>query len=334
MVFSRQLSQSLVRYLIGKKLQNKKRFPLVLMLEPTFRCNLSCAGCGRIREYHDIVDRMLSAEECLTAVREANAPVISITGGEPLLHPEIGYMVERIASDKRFIYLCTNGLLLEASLDKFKPSPYFNFVLHLDGLAESHDSFAGREGVFETAIRSMKAAKRAGFNVRVNTTIYKNTDLKETEQLFVLLSQIPVDGILLGPAFGYEAVNSDVFLPRYEIHQVFEKIYKMRKRFRFYNTPVYLEFLAGKRELKCMPWSNPTRNPRGWKAPCYLITDGHYQSFQELMDETPWENYGVGNDERCANCMLHYGFEADAVSSAGKSVTDFCRMIRWNFMGW
>jgi hopanoid biosynthesis associated radical SAM protein HpnH len=276
---------------------------------------------------------MLSADECLVAADEAGAPVVCITGGEPLLHPEIEEIVRGIVDRKRFIYFSTNGLLLEKSLSKFKPSPYFSFVLHLDGLAESHNRFTGREGIFETAIAAMRAAKQAGFQVCTNTTIYKGTNLKEIEQLFILLSQIPVDGIMVAPAFSYEAVNGDVFLSRNEIIDTFQPIYELRKRFRFYNTPIYLEFLAGKRELRCTPWSNPTRNPKGWKRPCYLITDGHCQSFRELMEETPWEKYGVGNDSRCSNCMVHCGFEASALKEVGKNLSNLWRTIRWNFFG-
>lgn len=331
MIFSWRLSWSLAKYLIFNKFQGRKRFPLVLMLEPTLRCNLACAGCGRIREYRDILDQMLSVDECLAAVDEAGAPVVSITGGEPLLHPGIGQIVEGILARKRFVHLCTNGLLLGESLGKFQPSPYFSFVLHLDGLAETHDRFAGRKGVFATTIAGMKAAKQAGFQVCTNTTIYKGTNLEEIRQLFTLLSRIPVDGIMVAPAFSYEGVDGDVFLSRREIVNLFQPIYDLRRRFRFYNTPIYLEFLAGKRELLCTPWSNPTLNPKGWKRPCYLITDGHCSSFKELMEETPWEHYGVGNDPRCANCMVHCGFEASALGEINRSLPNLWRTVRWNF---
>jgi len=330
MGFSPQLSLSLSRYIVGNKLKGRRYFPLVLMLEPTMRCNLACAGCGRIREYKDILDKMLSVDECLTAVEESGAPVVSITGGEPLLHPDIGEVVEGIIAQKRFVHLCTNGLLLEDSLNKFKPGPHMSFVLHLDGMAETHDRFAGREGLFETTIAGMRAAKRVGFQVRINTTIYKGTDPTEVEQLFTLLSQIPVDGIMVSPAFSYEAVDGDVFLSRQEAIDAFKPIYELRKRFPFYNTPIYLEFLAGNRELACTPWSTPTRNPKGWKRPCYLITDDHCQSFRELMEETSWEKYGVGNDPRCANCMVHCGFEGSALGEVGKSLPNLWRTVRWN----
>ena len=216
---------------------------------------------------------------------------------------------------------------------KFKPSPYISFVLHVDGLADSHDRFAGRTGVFDTAVAAMRAAKRAGFQVLVNTTIYKGTKLEEIEKLFALLSQIPVGGIMMAPAFSYQAVDSDVFPSRQEAVAAFQPIYELRQRYRFYNTPVYLEFLAGRRELVCTPWSTPTRNPRGWKRPCYLITDGHCQTFRELMEETPWEKYGAGNDPRCRNCMVHCGFEASAIDEVGTSLADLWHTVKWNFFG-
>ncbi len=333
MIFPWQLSLRLTTYLAGNRLRRRKRFPLVLMLEPTLRCNLACAGCGRIREYRDVLDQMLTADQCLAAVEEAGAPIVSITGGEPLLHPDIERIVGGILSRKRFVYLCTNGLLLEKCLSKFEPNAYLSFVLHLDGLAQTHDQIAGHSGVFDTAIAGIEAAKKAGFQIRTNTTIYKGTDLKEIEGLFALLSQVGVDGIMVSPAFSFEAVDNDVFLSCSEANNIFQSMHGLRKRFRFYNTPIYWEFLEGKRRLNCIPWSNPTVNPKGWKRPCYLITDGHCQSFRELMEETPWERYGVGNDPRCANCMVHYGFEADAVGQAGKSLSNMSKMMRWNFLG-
>lgn len=333
MGFSSQLAFSLTRYIIGNRLKGRRRFPLVLMLEPTFRCNLACGGCGRIREYRDILDHMLSVAECLAAVEESGAPVVSITGGEPLLHPGIGQIVDGITAKRRFVNLCTNGLLLEASLGKFKPGSRLNFVLHMDGLAPSHDRFAGREGVFETAINGIRAAKKAGFSVLINTTIYRGTDFNEVERLFSLLSGLPVNGIMVSPAFSYEAVNGDFFLSRREIIGVFQRVAGLGKRFPFYNTPVYLEFLAGRRELPCSPWSTPTRNPKGWKRPCYLITDGHCQSFGELMKATPWEKYGPGNDRRCANCMVHCGFEGSALNEIGRNPAALWKTISWSFLG-
>ena len=333
MGFPRQLSYSLGKYLIGNALRGIKRYPLVLMLEPTFRCNLTCNGCGRIREYSDILDEMLSLQDCLDAVDAAGAPVVSITGGEPLLVPEIQQIVDSIIAKRRFIHLCTNGTLLDESLSKFTPSPNLSFVLHLDGLAESHDRAAGQPGVFDAAIAAMRKAKREGFRVLVNTTIYKTTAFEEIEQLFTLLSSIPVDGIMTAPAFGYQAVDADVFLTRPEAIAAFQRIDPLRTRFPFYNTPLYLDFLAGKQDLVCMPWSTITRNPKGWKRPCYLITDGHCASYRELMHDTAWATYGPGNDPRCEHCMVHCGFEANAVSVTLRRPSAMWRTIKGNLRG-
>jgi len=330
MIFPWQLTFSLSRYIANNRLQGRTRFPLVLMLEPTYRCNLSCAGCGRIRESRELGNRELNAAECLAAVDEAGAPVVSLTGGEPLLHPEIGTIVAGIVARKRFVHLCTNALKLEESLALFRPSPYLGFVVHMDGLAPTHDGNAGRNGTFDTAIRAIRTAKRAGFQVRTNTTIYKGTHWDELSGLFGLLMGLGVDGMMVTPAFSYEKVQDDLFLSRHEAAAIFRPLYEQRRRFRFYNTPVYLDFLAGRHDLNCVPWSTPTRNPWGWKRPCYLITDGYCSSFRELMEETPWERYGVGRDPRCANCMVHCGFEASAMEAAMRSPVDMLRTLSWN----
>jgi len=333
MGFSRQLSLSLARYVLSRKIRGVRRFPLVLMLEPSFKCNLACAGCGRIREFRDILDESLLLEECLASVDESGAPVVSITGGEPLIHPQIEQIVKGIIDRKKFVNLCTNGILLESSLKKFSPTPYLSFVLHLDSLAEAHDRFAGRSGVFDGAISAIHAAKTAGFQVLINTTIYKTTAPGEIQELFGRLARIPVNGIMVTPAFSYEAVSSDVFLSRDEAVSAFRPFYDLRRQFPFYNTPVYLDFLAGRRELTCSPWSTPTRNPKGWKRPCYLITDGHCKSFRELMDETDWSSYGSGNDPRCANCMVHCGFEGSALGKVTSSPGTLWRTVRWTLSG-
>ncbi len=326
MGFSRQLTFALSAYLLRNKLRGRKRFPLVLMLEPSLRCNLQCAGCGRIREYRDILDRTLSVEECLAAAREAGAPVVSLTGGEPLLVPAIAKIVAGIIAQKRFVNLFTNGLLLEDSLGRFRPDPRLFFVVHLDGLAASHDALAGRPGVFAAAFQAVRAARRAGFQVLINTTVYKQTDIAEIQELFSRLAEVPVNGIMVAMAFDYEAVGGDVFLSRQEMAQAFRPLYALRQKVPFYNTPLYLDFLAGKINLQCTPWSTPTRNPRGWKKPCYLLTDGHCASFAELM-ATPWENYGNGNNPRCANCTVHSGFEASALGAIKRSPAYLWRTV-------
>jgi hopanoid biosynthesis associated radical SAM protein HpnH len=275
----------------------------------------------------------MTAQECLAAVEEAGAPIVSITGGEPLIHPDIDLIVSGIIAGKRFVNLCTNGILLEDSLGKFTPTPYLSFVLHLDNLAGPHDSFAGRSGVFDAAISAMRAARRAGFQVLVNTTIYRATRLDEIAQLFDLLATIPVNGIMLSPAFSYEAVGGDGFLSKEEAVLVFSKLHELRKRYPFYNTPVYRDFLRGQRKLLCSPWSTPTRNPKGWKRPCYLLTDGHVATYRELKQETEWSKYGVGRDPRCANCMVHCGFEGSALEATIRSPIALCRTVAWSFSG-
>jgi hopanoid biosynthesis associated radical SAM protein HpnH len=328
--FPIQLNLRLANYLIRKTLSGQRRFPLVLMLEPTHLCNLRCAGCGRIREYGSTLDQKLTVEECLASVEEAGAPVVAVTGGEPLLHPGIQEIVTGIISGKRFVYLCTNGLVLESSLGKFQPSPYLAINVHLDGLASTHDGMAGRQGVFDTALKGIQAAKEAGFQVCTNTTVYKGSQPREIRELLRLLMYAGVDGLLLSPAFSYEAVDEEVFLSRDEIVGLFREILRPPNHRRYYSTPLYLDFLKGERELECTPWANPTRNPQGWKSPCYLITDRHFGSFAELMEETEWEKYGVGRDPRCQNCMVHSGFEATAVSEVGRDLGALWKTLKWS----
>ncbi|OQA94725.1 MAG: Antilisterial bacteriocin subtilosin biosynthesis protein AlbA [Chloroflexi bacterium ADurb.Bin222] len=329
MPFSRQLLWSLAKYTLANKIRGRRRFPFVLMLEPTLRCNLACAGCGRIRELQACSDHSLTLAECLAAVDETGAPIISVTGGEPLLHPDIVPLIQQILARKRGVTLCTNGLLLKGALDNFSPSPYLSFVVHLDGLAQTHDGYAGREGVFATAIEAITAAKRRGFRVMVNTTLYKTTEVAEVVQLLELLAQIPVDGIMIAPAFGFQAVEADLFLTRAEAIARFGPIADLQGRVPFADTPLYLDFLTGERQLACLPWSTPTRNPRGWRQPCYLLADAYLPTFQALMEETDWDAYGTGNDPRCANCMVHSGHDAAAMNAALRSFPDLWRLIKW-----
>ncbi len=329
MGFSRQLSLSLTKYLVKNKLQGRERFPLVLMLEPTHLCNLACAGCGRIREYESTLGEMLNTAECVASAEESGAPVVAVTGGEPLLCPDIEDIVRELVDRKRFVYLCTNGLLLEKSLNKFLPSPYFSFNVHLDGLAVTHDCMAGRNGVFDAALRGIEAAKSAGFQVCTNTTVYKGTDAGEVRRLLQLLMDRRVDGLLLSPAFSYEAVDDELFLSREEIRGLFRAILRPADHHRYYSTPLYLDFLRGERDFQCTPWANPTRNPQGWRSPCYLISDNHYSSFSELMEQTHWERYGVGKDPRCKHCMVHSGFEGTAVMEVGKDPRSLWETIKW-----
>lgn len=308
----------------------RKRFPLVLMLEPLHACNLTCTGCGRIREYESTITERMPLEKCLAAIDECGAPVVSICGGEPLMYRPIGDLVAGALRRKRHVYLCTNGMFLPKRLDEFRPDRRFFFNIHLDGLRETHDLAVEREGVFDAAIEGIRAAKAAGHMVCTNTTVYRETDMREIEELFEYLQQFDVDGHMLSPAYGYSAVDSrEIFLTRQEIQRKFREADRIFRRFRLNATPAYAEFLKGDRDMPCTAWGNPTYNPRGWKGPCYLITDAHWNSFEELMSETPWERYGRGNDERCEHCMVHCGYEPSAALGVNGRLGDSLRMLRW-----
>lgn len=308
----------------------RKRFPLVLMLEPLHACNLTCTGCGRIREYEDTITTKLELEQCLAAIDECRAPVVSICGGEPLMYKPIGRLVEGAIRRKRHIYLCTNGMFIEARLHEFRPHKRFFFNVHLDGLRETHDLAVERDGVFDEAIAGIRAAKAAGHMVCTNTTVYRETDMREVEALFEYLRQFDVDGHMLSPAYGYSAVQSrEIFLTREDIQEKFKDVDSLFRRFRMNTTPIYAEFLKGARDMPCTAWGNPTYNTRGWKGPCYLITDAHWDSFEELMSETPWDRYGRGNDDRCEHCMVHCGYEPSAALGVNSRLADSLRMLRW-----
>ena len=307
-----------------------KRFPIVLMLEPLHACNLTCTGCGRIREYESTITQRIPLEECLAAVDECGAPMVSICGGEPMMYPQIGELVAGILERNKTIYLCTNGMFLVKRLHEFTPDRRFFFNVHLDGLEKTHDICVEKEGVFREAIEGIRAAKAAGFMVCTNTTIYKETDMKEIEALYEYLQQFDVDGHQLSPAYGYSAVNDrEIFMTRDDIHEKFKDVDKLFKRFRLNQTPMYLEFLKGDRDLPCTAWGNPTYNIKGWKGPCYLITDAHYKTFEALMTETPWENYGHGNDPRCEHCMVHCGYEPSAALGINAKLADSFKMLTW-----
>jgi hopanoid biosynthesis associated radical SAM protein HpnH len=310
----------------------KKRFPLVLMLEPLHTCNLTCTGCGRIREYESTITERLTLEQCLRAADECGAPVVSICGGEPMLYPEIGALAAGLIERGRTIYLCTNGMFTKKRLREFKPHEKFFFNVHLDGLEKTHDICVEREGVFREAIEGIKAAKATGFKVCTNTTIYQETDMNEVWQLFEYLEQFNLDGHMMSPAYGYSAVNDrEIFLTRDDVREKFKNIEKMAKRFKLNSTPTYLDFLRGERELPCTAWGSPTYNVKGWKGPCYLITDGHYQTFEEFMTRTPWELYGHGNDPRCEHCMMHCGYEPSAALGINGKLTDTFKLMSWAF---
>jgi hopanoid biosynthesis associated radical SAM protein HpnH len=305
-------------YIISQKLRRNARYPLVLMLEPLFRCNLACPGCGKI-DYEDaILNKRLSVEACLAAVDECGAPVVSIPGGEPLLHREMDKIVEGIVARKKFVYLCTNGLLLEKKMHLFKPSQYLTFSVHLDGLEEHHDRAVNQPGTFRRAVAAIKKARAEGFRVNVNCTLFDQMSADEVAAFFdYCTDELDVEGITVSPGYAYErAPDQEHFLNRTKTKQLFRDIFKRRGRakWRFSQSSLFMDFLAGNREYRCTPWGNPTRNVFGWQRPCYLLGEGFVGSFAELMAETDWDRYGTGNYEKCADCMVHCGYEATAVN--------------------
>lgn len=320
------------RYLQRQKKAGIKRFPLVLMLEPLHACNLTCSGCGRIREYKAHLSEMLPLDDCLRAMESCKAPVVSICGGEPLLYPGIRELVREAVGQGRVVYLCTNGQVLDKKLHLFKPDKLFNINVHIDGLAKTHDAIVEKPGAFDQAIAGIRAAKKAGFTVCTNTTIYRQTDTGETEALIDFLRDIGVDGMLISPGFDYtDAPDRTVFMSREVITEKFSSLRKKLGSGKIWSTPLFLDFLAGRREYQCTPWGNVTYNVLGWKAPCYLVTDGHYRDFEEFMKAVDWEKYGPDRDARCANCMVHSGFEATVALTSGKSLKDALRMAWWTF---
>jgi hopanoid biosynthesis associated radical SAM protein HpnH len=331
MRFPLSMTASLTSYIAGKRLRRVEKFPLVMMLEPLHACNLTCTGCGRIREYKETIREKLTVAQCLAAVDECGAPIVSICGGEPMIYPEIGQLVSGLLGRKKHIYLCTNGMFTRKRLKEFHPTSRFFFNIHLDGLEKTHDICVERDGVFREAVEGIKAAKAAGFQVCTNTTIYKQTDLNEIDELFEYTQTLGVDGHMVSPAYSYAAVQvKEIFMSRQEVHEKFRMAGELLKKYRLMTSPIYLDYLRGEREeLMCTAWGNPTYNPRGWKAPCYLITDGHYASFQEFMQKTPWEKYGRGRDPRCEHCMVHVGYEPSAVLGAKRQFSDMWKLMKW-----
>ncbi|MBA2491961.1 MAG: adenosyl-hopene transferase HpnH [Gammaproteobacteria bacterium] len=306
------------RYLLAQRLQRKERYPLVLMLEPLFRCNLACAGCGKIDYPEDILNRRLSVAESLSAVDECGAPMVSIAGGEPLVHKEMPEIVAGIVARKKFVYLCTNALLLEKRLDDYRPSPYLTMSIHLDGNRERHDASVCRDGVFDKATQAIRLALEKGFRVTVNCTLFQGESAHEVAEFFDYATALGVEGITVSPGFSYEhAPQQQVFLQRTGAKQLFRDIFKLgkKRRWAFNHSSLFLDFLAGNQTYHCTPWGNPTRNVFGWQRPCYLLVDeGYAPTFNALMEETDWDRYGTGRNPKCANCMAHCGYEPTAVS--------------------
>jgi hopanoid biosynthesis associated radical SAM protein HpnH len=304
-------------YILKKRLTGQKRYPLVLMLEPLFRCNLACAGCGKIDYPAAILNKRLSVEDCLQAVDECGAPIVSIPGGEPLLHKQIGEIVAGIVKRRKFVYLCTNALLMEKKLDLFKPSPYFCFSVHLDGGRDHHDKVVCQDGVYDKAISAIKAALAKGFRVSVNSTLFDGVEPDEVASFLDTVNALGVSGVTISPGYAYErAPDQRHFLRRSQTKNLFREIFKRGKgkKWRFNQSSMFLDFLAGNQEYRCTPWGNPTRNIFGWQRPCYLLGEGYVPTFKQLMEETEWDKYGTGNYAKCSDCMVHCGYEATAVT--------------------
>jgi hopanoid biosynthesis associated radical SAM protein HpnH len=319
-------------YLMRQKLARRDKFPLIVELEPLFACNLKCAGCGKIQQPASLLKQRMPVEQAIGAVEESGAPMVSIAGGEPLMHPQIEVIVSELIKRKKFVFLCTNALLLPKKLDKFKPSPYFAFTVHIDGLKERHDESVCKDGVFDEAVAAIRTAQERGFRVTTNTTIF-NTDTPQSiiDVMNYLNDDLKVNEMMISPAYAYEkAPDQEHFLGVTETRELFKKAFDggNRKRWRLNHSPLFLDFLEGKKEFACTAWGIPSYSLLGWQKPCYLMSDGYVQTYKELIEETDWDAYGRGKDPRCANCMAHCGYEPSAVLATMGSLRESIRAAR------
>ncbi|MDZ4816462.1 MAG: adenosyl-hopene transferase HpnH [Verrucomicrobiota bacterium] len=319
-------------YVLGKKLSKTKRYPLVLMLEPLFKCNLACAGCGKIQYPEHIIQRRLTPEQCFAAVEECGAPMVSIPGGEPLLHPEIKQIVEGLVKRKKYIYLCTNAILLKSKIDLFTPSKYLTFSVHLDGLKDEHDHAVCRDGIFDVAVKGIKEALKRGFRVTTNTTLFDDANPERVREFFDFLTGLGIEGMMISPGYGYQkAPDQEHFLQRNRTTDLFKKILHQPKReWKFNLSPLFLRFLQGEKDYECTPWGMPAYNIFGWQKPCYLLGEGYASSFKELIETTEWDKYGnKSGNEKCTDCMVHCGFEATAVNDTFGSIRGFMDTVKF-----
>jgi hopanoid biosynthesis associated radical SAM protein HpnH len=311
------------KYIAKQRLTRTERYPLTLMLEPLYRCNLACAGCGKIQHPDEILKAQLTPEQCWAAADECGAPIVAIPGGEPMLHPQIGRIVEGLIARGKFVYLCTNAILLQHKLDQFSPSPYLTFSVHMDGVREDHDESVCREGVYDVAVEAIKAAKARGFRVTTNSTFFLGTDAGRARQMFDEMMAIGVDGLMVSPGYAYKkAPDQENFLQREQTKELFREILRDPPGgWSFNHSELFLDFLKGEVEYDCTPWGMPCYSVLGWQRPCYLLDEGYADTFQELMDETEWENYGhASGNPKCQQCMVHSGFEASAVIDASTNI--------------
>ena len=315
-------------YVLGQKLRGRKRYPLVLMLEPLFRCNLACAGCGKIQYPAHILKKHLSVEQCLAAVEECGAPMVSIPGGEPLMYPEIGPLVRELVARRKYVYLCTNAILLKQKLGEglFEPSKYLSFSVHMDGLRDEHDEAVCRDGVFDQALEGIREALSRGFRVTTNTTLFDGANAGRMRQFFDEMMDLGVEGMMISPGYSYsKAPDQEHFLRRQRAHDLFKGILLgAKRRWKFNQSPLFLQFLMGQRDFECTPWGNPTYNMFGWQRPCYLLQEGYAASFKELLETTRWDQYGRSSgNEKCSDCMVHCGHEPSAVDATFASWRGF-----------
>ena len=319
-------------YILGNKLRRREKFPLLVELEPLFACNLACAGCGKIQQPADILKKRMPVEQALAAMRECGAPMVSIAGGEPLMHPQIGELVDELVKMKRYVFLCTNALLIPKKLDRFTPSRYFTWVIHLDGLRDRHDASVCKEGVFDEAVAAVGELRRRGFRVTTNTTFFDTDSPQDViDVLDYLNDDLKVDQMMISPGYAYEkAPDQEHFLAVRQTRELFRKAFANgnRKRWRLNHSPLFLDFLEGKVDFPCTAWAIPSYSLLGWQRPCYLMSDGYAATYQELLDETDWSSYGRGNDPRCANCMAHCGYEPTAVFATLGSLKESIRAMR------
>ena len=321
-------------YVVRQRVKGRKHYPLVLMLEPLLRCNLACAGCGKIQYPGHVLKRQLTPEECFKAVEECGVPVVSIPGGEPLMHPQIVEIVNGLVARKKYVYLCTNALLLREKLDQFAPSKYLSFSVHMDGLREEHDFAVCREGTYDKATEGIREALKRGFRVTTNTTLFDGADAKRVREFFSEMMKLGVEGMMLSPGYTYDkAPDQEHFLTKKKTRELFRYILSNRREgWRFNMSPLFLEYLMGRREYDCTPWGMPAYNIFGWQKPCYLLQDGYADSYEELVRETEWKNYGCqSGNPKCANCMVHSGYEASAVNDTFGSLSGFLATVRATF---
>ena len=325
------MSVRLAKYMLTQKIKGRKRFPMVTMLEPLEMCNLSCVGCGRIREYKAMMSKMMPVDEAIAAVEESGAPIVSIAGGEPTIHPQIADIINELVRRKYFVYCCSNGLLMDRVMKKIKPSKYFCWVVHMDGMEEKHDESVDRKGVFKKAKAAIASALAQGYRVCTNTTIFRGCDVEDIHALFKDMTEMGVEGCMVSPGYDYEhAPDRDLFLTRKESRAAFKEILDESKveGLKLYNNPLYLNFLRGEREYQCTAYSNPPYTVMGWRKPCYPLADEHVQDVKQLFEKDLWEKYGVGKDPRCAGCMMHCGFESATIFNAISSPKDWVTLIK------